>query len=69
MTFAWLVAFAGTAYAAGVPANVAAIVEARCVGCHGGDKPESGVKLDGEWTAERLVAFDGNTWFRALHEI
>ena len=69
VTFAWLVAFAGTAYAAGVPANVAAIVEARCVGCHGGDKPESGVKLDGEWTAERLVAFDGNTWFRALHEI
>ena len=51
VTFAWLVAFAGTAYAAGVPANVAAIVEARCVGCHGGDKPESGVKLDGECTA------------------
>jgi len=54
---------------AGVPANVAAIVEARCAGCHGGEKPEAGVKLDGEWTDERLVSFDGNAWFRALHEI
>jgi uracil-DNA glycosylase len=27
------------------------------------------VKLDGEWTAERLVSAEGNDWFRALHEI
>ncbi len=58
-----------SAAAAGLPAPVATIVESRCAGCHGGDHPEAGVKLDGEWTAERLVAADGNTWFRALHEI
>ena len=56
---AWLAVCGGTVLA-GVPANVVAIVEERCAGCHGGDKPESGVKLDGEWTAERLVSFDGN---------
>jgi mono/diheme cytochrome c family protein len=65
---AWLVAFAGTA-AAGVPANVSRVIDSRCAGCHGGEKPEAGVKLDGEWTDERLVSADGQAWFRALHEI
>ena len=64
----WVAVCAGTA-SAGVPADVAAVVEARCAGCHGGEKPEAGVKLDGEWTDERLVSFDGQAWFRALHEI
>ncbi|MFM8803781.1 MAG: DUF1587 domain-containing protein, partial [Planctomycetia bacterium] len=66
--FVWFVAFAGVA-TAGVPANVAKVVASRCAGCHGGEKPEAGVKLDGEWTDERLVSADGQTWFRALHEI
>jgi mono/diheme cytochrome c family protein len=63
------VTWSGLPAAAEVPASVAAIVESKCTGCHGGDNPESGVKLDGEWSAERLVSADGNTWFRALHEI
>jgi mono/diheme cytochrome c family protein len=57
------------AAATAVPANVAKVIEARCAGCHGGNTPEAGVRLDGEWTAERLVSVEGNTWFRALHEI
>ena len=61
--------FASAAAAAGLPANVTAVIEARCAGCHGGQKPEAGVRLDGEWTAERLVSAEGNNWFRALHEI
>ena len=61
--------FASAAAAAGLPANVTAVIEARCAGCHGGESPEAGVKLDGEWTAERLVSAEGNNWFRALHEI
>ncbi len=70
LSMAALLAVAWSGFAiAGVPANVAAIVESRCAGCHGGDKPEAGVKLDGEWTDEQLVSFDGNAWFRALHEI
>ena len=64
----WGAGCIGTALA-GVPANVAGIVQSRCTGCHGGEKPEAGVRLDGEWTAERLVSSDGNAWFRALHEI
>jgi mono/diheme cytochrome c family protein len=57
------------AAAAGLPAEVAAVIQNRCAGCHGGERPEAGVKLDGDWTAERLVAAEGNNWFRALHEI
>jgi mono/diheme cytochrome c family protein len=64
----WAAGCIGTALA-GVPANVAVIVHSRCAGCHGGEKPEAGVQLDGEWTAERLVSSDGQAWFRALHEI
>jgi mono/diheme cytochrome c family protein len=62
---------ASTALAAtaGLPAHVAAVIQARCAGCHGGTSPEAGVHLDGEWTADRLVSAEGNTWFRALHEI
>ncbi|MEI6257869.1 MAG: DUF1592 domain-containing protein, partial [Planctomycetota bacterium] len=61
--------FSSPAAAAGLPANVTAVIEARCAGCHGGQKPEAGVRLDGEWTAERLVSSDSQAWFRALHEI
>ena len=64
----WAAGCIGTALAS-VPANVAGIVQSRCAGCHGGEKPEAGVKLDGEWTDERLVSSDGQAWFRALHEI
>ena len=70
LSMAALLAVAWSGFAvAGLPTNVAAIVESRCAGCHGGEKPEAGVKLDGKWTAERLVSHDGNDWFRALHEI
>ncbi len=55
--------------AGGLSGEVAAVVQARCAGCHGGEHPEAGVKLDGEWTAERLVTAEGNNWFRALQEI
>jgi len=71
VVLAWFAACMSTAAAAtaGVPANVARVIETRCAGCHGGEKPEAGVQLDGEWTAERLVSADGQAWFRALHEI
>ncbi|MEI6258246.1 MAG: DUF1587 domain-containing protein, partial [Planctomycetota bacterium] len=65
----WSIGPLVSAAVAGLPANVAAVIEARCAGCHGGESPEAGVKLDGEWTAERLVSAEGNNWFRALHEI
>ena len=68
--FAGVMALGSSASArAGLPADVAAVIQNRCAGCHGGESPEAGVKLDGEWTAERLVSAEGNTWFRALHEI
>jgi len=57
------------AAAGGISSEVAVVIQARCAGCHGGEHPEAGVKLDGEWTAERLVSAEGNDWFRALHEI
>jgi mono/diheme cytochrome c family protein len=55
--------------AAGVPGDVVKVVETRCAGCHGGDEPEAGVKLDGTWADDRLVSTEGDTWFRALREI
>lgn len=67
-TVVWL-GWGGMTAAAGVPKNVTAIVKSRCAGCHGGERPEAGVKLDGEWTHDRLVSADGQAWFRALHEI
>jgi mono/diheme cytochrome c family protein len=59
----------GVAWSAGMPGNVAGVVESRCAGCHGGGNPEAGVRLDGVWSAERLVSPEGDTWFRALGEI
>lgn len=65
----WCIGPLASAAAAGLPAEVAAVIQNRCAGCHGGEHPEAGVNLDGEWTAERLVSVEGNDWFRALHEI
>jgi hypothetical protein len=56
-------------YSGELPAKVTAVIESRCCGCHGGDKPESGVRLDGQWSNERLLSADGEAWFRALNEI
>jgi mono/diheme cytochrome c family protein len=68
---AMLVCLAGSASAAaaGLPGQVASLVEARCAGCHGGEHPEAGVRLDGAWPVERLTSAEGGIWFRALGEI
>ena len=55
--------------AAGLPVKVAAVIESRCAGCHGGEKPEAGVRLDGEWSDQRLVSVEGDVWFRVLREM
>jgi hypothetical protein len=52
-----------------MPAKVNAVVESRCVDCHGGEKPEAGVRLDGQWPDQRLLSVEGDVWFRALREI
>jgi hypothetical protein len=44
------------------------VLEARCVGCHGGDTPEAKLDLSGPRPLDRL-AREGATWFQVMERI